>query len=207
MKLQDLSSSQMCHGQLWMKLLTSIHTLPNTDTDSGPQLHSSSRHYRVEKERLNVETQVNLSTNHRANAPLCKSKIEKKTSAHVDVPTSTTLVSREGKGIGIPCSFQPTLVHASAHVKEKHREKTSSRVAHSSQVLSDNGCRDSHVITSHDTSGKSSADYQIVVDPTDSKVEQTNYDEESEQLRSWDVQASIDSYTRYQEKVQQSSLS
>lgn len=101
-----------------MKLLTSIHTLPNTDTDSGPQLHSSSRHYRVEKERLNVETQVNLSTNHRANAPLCKSKIEKKTSAHVDVPTSTTLVSREGKGIGIPCSFQPTLVHASVHVKE-----------------------------------------------------------------------------------------
>ena len=114
-----------------------FHTLPNTDTDSGPSPHSSSRHDHVEKERLNAspidgqhaETQVTLSVNHGANAPMRKSKTEKKAPAHVDVPALTTLMNREGKRKDKPCSVQPT-VHAMANVKEKDQEKKSLRVAH-----------------------------------------------------------------------------
>ena len=76
--------------------VNSVLYYSNTDTDTVSHQHSSSRYYRFEGQQAD----------HKAIIPVRKSKIEKKASTQVDIPTLSTLVNRKGNAKVIPGSVQ-----------------------------------------------------------------------------------------------------
>lgn len=115
-------------------------------------------------------------------------------SSHMDVCAPTPPVKEKAKGKVMPPLSPSCHVHHKIRApgKAKDPEHSSSGVVHSSQESFVNVTGDSQGIASCETNEKSSAEEQVFVVPTTSRVKQTKNEQGFEQIGSLDDHAAIE---------------
>ena len=147
---------------------------------------SSSKRSRAVKKQLNASPPIVQQTERQVN-----SVHEDKENGEVTPPSHLHSNEHSTADFQVRKSKVDKKTKRTARVKAQGQEKTSQKVEHSNQVLSDDTYADSKLIASHDTKEKSSVEEQVVVESRVSRVGKTKNEEDCEQVKSRDVQAPI----------------